>query len=105
MENEPGSRTFALSAAYDMLHVNIILPEDKEEMALTLNWKKKRLKKQDFMAFADKCDITENAAEKMMSKMCSLEDKFIAACEGSYLPQEYIEQTKQLISERIEILK
>lgn len=105
MENEPGSRAFALSAAYDMLPVNIILPEDKEEMALTLNGKRKRLKKQDFMAFADKCDITENAARKMISKICSLKDKFLVACEESYLPKDYIEQTKQLILARIEVLK
>ena len=104
METEPGSREFALSAAYDMLPVNIILPEDTEEMALTLNGKKKRLKKQDFMALADKCEITENAAEKMIYKMCSLKDKFLVACEESYLPEDYIEQTKLLISERIELL-
>lgn len=104
METEPGSREFVLSAAYDMLPVNIILPEDKEEMALTLNEKKKRLKKQDFMAFADKCEISETAAEKMIFKICSLKDKFMAACEESYLPKVYIEQTKQLISERIEKL-
>ena len=104
METEPGSREFALSAAYDMLPVNIILPEDTEEMALTLNGKKKRLKKQDFMALADKCEITENAAEKMISKMCSLKDRFMVACEESYLPEVYIEQTKLLISERIKIL-
>ena len=49
-------------------------------MALTLNGKKRRLKKRDFMSFASKCGIAENAAEKMLSKMCSLEDKFLCAC-------------------------
>ena len=80
-------------------------PEDKEEMALTLNGKKRRLKKRDFMSFASKCGIAENAAEKMLSKMCSLEDKLLCACEDSYLPEKYIEQTKQLITTRIAVLK
>ena len=104
MEEQPGNRRFQLSAAYDMLPVNVVLPEDQEEMALTLNGKKRRLKKQDFMAFAGKCDITEKAAEKMIAKTCSLKDKFFKACDESYLPEAYIEQTKQLIGDRIEVL-
>ena len=83
IESAAGSREYSLSAAYDMLPVNIVLLEDKEEMALTLNGKKRRLKKRDFMSFASKCGIAENAAEKMLSKMCSLEDKLLCACEDS----------------------
>lgn len=105
MEDTPGSRIFALSAAYDMLPVNVILPEDLEEMALTLNGKKRRLKKQDFMFFAGKCEISDKAAEKMISRICSLKDKFFKACDESYLPEKYIEITKQLIAERIDILE
>ena len=37
IENAPGSRVFGLSAAYDLLPVNVIVPEDREQMALTLN--------------------------------------------------------------------
>lgn len=105
IETEPASRTYCLSEAYDMLPVNVILPEDKEEMALTLNGKKKRLKKQDFMALASKCDITEKAALKMIKKICMLEDEFLQLCDESYLPTEYKAATKSLISERIKILK
>ena len=39
IENMPGSRIFQLSKAYDMLPVNVIMPEDKEQMALTINGK------------------------------------------------------------------
>lgn len=105
LEDAPGSRTFLLSDAYDMLPVNVILPEDLEEMALTLNGKKRRLKKADFLAFANKCDIAESAAEKMMAKICSLKEKFFEACDESYLPAEYKEQTKMLIEERIKTLQ
>lgn len=38
-ETEPGSRNFQLSKAYDMLPVNVIMPEDKEQLALTINGK------------------------------------------------------------------
>lgn len=105
IENESGSRKYYLSPAYDMLPVNIILPEDTEQMALTLNGKKKRLKKFDFLSFADKCDITQSAAEKMIKKICLLEGKFQEECDKSYLTDELKEKTRNLISERIEILK
>lgn len=102
METEPGNRRFRLSAAYDMLPVNVILPEDQEQMALTLNGKKKRLKRQDFFALAERCEITEKAAEKMIAAICAKKEKFLTACDESYLPEEYKELTKKLITERIE---
>ena len=43
-------------------------------------------------------EIKENAAEKMIAKMCTLKDKFMVACEESYLPEVYIEQTNLLHS-------
>ena len=39
-----------LSPAYDLVNTNLVNPTDIEEMALTLNGRKKKLKKQDFLA-------------------------------------------------------
>lgn len=105
IESEPGNRVYYLSAAYDMLPVNIVLPEDKEQLALTLSGKKRRIKKKDFLLFAEKCDITDLAAEKMIRRLCSFEQKFHEECDKSYLSDELKEKTKILISERIEILR
>ncbi len=104
IESEPGNRIFHLSPAYDLLPVNVVLPEDKEQMALTLNGKRSRLKKADFLAFAAKCDIPAAAAEKMIKKLCSMEQKFYKTCDASYLSADLKEQVKALISERIGIL-
>lgn len=105
IEESPGSRKFGLSPAYDMLPVNIILPEDKEQTALTLNGKKSNIKKEDFMAFAEKCSINKTASEKMIRKLCSLKTEFLRACDESYLSDEQKEKTKNLIAERIRILE
>ena len=43
-------------------------------------------------------EIKENAAEKMIAKMFTLKYKFMVACEESYLPEVYIEQTNLLHS-------
>ena len=103
-EGTPKDRTFALSEAYDMLPVNVVMPEDNEELALTLNGRKKKIKKADFMSFAQRCEITEPAACKIISKMCSLEQRFMEECEQSQLSDANKEKIKALIKERIKRL-
>ena len=75
-ETEPGNRRFQLSNAYDMLPVNVIMPEDKEQMALTINGKKRNIHKKEFKILAEVCDIPANAAEKMIEKLEKLLEPF-----------------------------
>lgn len=105
IESEPGNRRYHLSPAYDMLPVNVILPEDKEQMALTLNGKKSNLKRADFLIFSERCGMATEAAEKMIKKLCALEKKFYVACDASYLSQTLKKEVKDLIAKRIEIIK
>ena len=37
-----------LTPAYDLLSTKLVIPEDTEELALTLNGKKRKLKRSDF---------------------------------------------------------
>ena len=39
IETAPKSRIYELSPAYDMLPVNLAMPEDSDELALTMNGK------------------------------------------------------------------
>ena len=39
---------FTLSPAYDMVSTALVMPEDTEELALTLNGKKRKIKRSDF---------------------------------------------------------
>lgn len=50
-------RKFQLSKAYDMLPVNVIMPEDKEQLALTINGKKRNIHKKEFRKLAESCEI------------------------------------------------
>ena len=54
-----------LTPAYDLLATQILLPEDKEEVALTLNGKKAKLNKRDWFFFAENLGITEKTREKL----------------------------------------
>ena len=103
-ETEPGSRNFQLSKAYDMLPVNVIMPEDKEQLALTINGKKRNIHKKEFRILAESCGIPLNSAERMMKKVCSLKAKLFTQIEESCLSAEQKEQMEELISKRLDIL-
>ena len=103
-ETEPGSRSFRLSAAYDMLPVQIIMPEDKDQFALTLNGKKRNIRKKDFYTFAESCGIPKKAADHMITKLCSLTPKIILLVQDSYLPNDYKQQMIHFVRSRIELL-
>ena len=104
-ETEPANRKFRLSEAYDMLPVNVVMPEDKEQLALTINGKKRNIRKKEFYIFAEQCNISKITAKKIINKVCSSEAKFMEECDKSYLSDEYKELTKNLIKDRINTVK
>lgn len=104
-ETEPAGRVFRLSSAYDIIPVNIILPEDDEQLALTLNGKKRNILRGDFIKFAENCAISIKSANAMLDMLCSLKDTFITLCNNSYLPNQLKTKTKELIEQRTGIIE
>lgn len=100
METEYMSGEYFLSPAYDMLPVNIILPEDQEEFALSLNGKKNKISRKDFIAFAISIGLNEKIAENLIDKIVSMQDKYISYCMDSFLPSKLKEDLEKLIIER-----
>ena len=105
IETDESSNTFVLSPAYDLLPVNVIMPEDTEEFALALNGKKTHIRKKDFFVFAEECGISKASAEKMIAKIVSMKPKYIDMCNGSLLPYHLKERFAELIEQRCRFLK
>jgi serine/threonine-protein kinase HipA len=63
----PGGEV-AFSAAYDLLPTVLLLPEDTEETALTLNGKKRRLTRRDFVQFGSTLRLTEKQIENALNR-------------------------------------
>ena len=103
IEDSAGSQRYVLSEAYDLLPVNAILPEDIEQFALTMNGKKRNIRRKDFFAFADNADIPAAAAEKIISDVVSFEDAYVSMCRDSYLPDKLKATLTDLIIDRINI--
>ena len=96
----PGSRVFKLSAAYDMLPVNVILPSDKEQTALTVHGKKRNIRRKDFIS----CGISEKAAGNLMESVLRRKEKLEQICRQSQLSKIQREQVLTLMEERMKVL-
>ena len=102
IETAPESGSYVLSPAYDLLPVNVIMPEDKEEFALTMNGKKTNLRRNDFLVFAESAGIPGKAAESMIQKMVSSVSKWTVLCESSFLPPDMKQSLNELMQRRTE---
>ena len=72
---------------------------------MTINGKKQNIRRKDFMVFAKAMGITEKAAEKMIGKIVNLQEKYIAMCRDSYMPENLKVRMEQLIVQRMERLR
>lgn len=104
IETDEGSFQYILSPAYDLLPVNIIMPEDKEELALTMNGKKRNLQKIDFFVFAELCGISLKSAQNIINRLISLKEVFCSYTQNSFLPQELKKDMIELINKRTQNL-
>ena len=90
-----------LTPAYDLLNAVIINPNDDEELALTLNGRKKKLKKDDFLKAASSLGIELVVVERLIKKYRNLLPAFQAIIQNSFLTGEFKEKYIALLNERI----
>ena len=104
IEKNPGSREFMLSAAYDLLPVNVIMPADTEETALSLNGKRKNLRKNDFLALAANAGISQSVANKLIKSVVGKSDRYTELIKESYISDSMKDSFINLVRERCELL-
>lgn len=94
---ETGEETgeYIFSPAYDLLPVNAIMPSDKEELALTMNGKKANIDKNDFLKFADTCNISRATAKKLIQNLVKFTPELLKMCDESLLPMDLKERLKK----------
>lgn len=92
---------WGLTPAYDLLNVTLVNPKDDEELALTLNARKKRIKKADFVKAMETSGIAPKVFENMVSKYHKLLPKFNEVIDMSFLDDEDKEMYKQSIASRL----
>ena len=104
VETVQGNGNYELSRAYDLLPVNVILTDDTEQFALTMNGKKNKLKRHDFEEFATTCGISPKVAFNLINKVVQKHEEYIALCRISLMPKQMKVDFEKLLEERIKIL-
>lgn len=102
---EPADGAIRLTPAYDLLNASIINPKDDEELALTLNGRKKKLNRVDFIKAAEAIGIDEITVNKLIAKYTKQVPAMVQLIKDSFLNEELKEAYIALIKERIERLR
>ena len=89
-----------LAPAYDLLSTKLVIPQDNEELALTLNGKKRKLKKVDFDSLLKTMKVDDKAIENVYDKFRKVIPEWLLFIDSSFLPDEMKEQYKTLIQEK-----
>lgn len=79
---------YMLTPAYDLLSTALAMPEDDEELALTLNGKKKRIKREDFENAMRDSGMDEKAITNLFSRFSKAIPKWHELINASFLPAD-----------------
>ena len=95
---------YSLTPAYDMLSIALVMPEDTEELALTLNGKKRKLRRSDFVVAMAKSGLESKVIDNIFAKFLRSESKWQEFIGISFLPPAMKTDYKHLLSEKLAAL-
>ena len=99
---EPGK--YVLTPAYDMLSTALVMPEDTEELALTLNGKKRKIKKVDFVTSMQASGLEDKVINNIFAKFAKAKERWFEFIDLSFLPDAMKEMFKEIISDKLSLL-
>lgn len=102
---QPNAGEYRLAPAYDLLNVAIVNPKDTEELALTLNGKKRKLTRHDFETAMLSSGLNEKVVSNIFRKFLRIYPQWEATIRNSFLPADLQEAYWQLIQQRILIIQ
>ncbi len=91
-----------LSPAYDLVNTALVNPADKEELALNLNGKKKKIKRHDFEVAMNTLGLDKKQRHNIFSKMTAAMPAWESMIAASFLTEDYKEAYASLVKARIE---
>jgi serine/threonine-protein kinase HipA len=92
--------SIVLTPAYDLVATKLVMPEDMEETALTINGKKRNLTSKDFKEYAISLAINEKTVQNSLEKIQSLIPLWLEFINRSFLTSQLKDSYKQLIGRR-----
>lgn len=95
---------YSLTPGYDMLSTALLMPEDTEELALTLNGKRRKIKRSDFEVAMNSCSLEKKIIDNLFSKFTKVAEKWLEFIDISFLPKEMKQQYKLIITRKLDLL-
>jgi len=77
---------WVISPAYDLLNVGLVLPEDNEETALTIEGRKRKLTRKNFISLGESYKLNERQIENAFKLVC--DQNYAGIIENSFLSRE-----------------
>lgn len=94
--------SYMLTPAYDLLSTSMVMPKDDEELALTLNGKKKKIKREDFEKAMRDSGMEDKAIANVFIKFSKALPKWEDVIKESFLPMEKQAELQSLINRMAE---
>lgn len=91
---------YMLTPAYDLLSTAIVMPEDTEELALTLNGKKRKIGRSDFVTAMQASGISDKVIGNIAKKFRASMGGWLELIDESFLPEPTKKAYKRLILRR-----
>ena len=89
-----------LAPAYDLLNASIINPEDIEELALNLDGKKRKLKRENFEHLGKVLELTNKQILGVFNRLTKNKHTAIKWIDQSFLSQKMKSAYKELLKKR-----
>ena len=84
----PSADQWQLTPAYDLVSTALVIAEDKDETALTVNGKKSRLTRVDWLSLAEKLGVAPKVFDNLIGRLRGAWLEVESLCRASFLPLE-----------------
>jgi serine/threonine-protein kinase HipA len=102
LEKQEGE--FSLSPSYDLVSTMLVIKNEPEQMALTLNGRRNKISRKDFVAFASNLSLTEKQVENSFLLYSEKLNSALWWIENSFLPKEQKTILNKTVTDRINFL-
>lgn len=97
----PDADGYQLTPAYDLLSTALVLPEDTEELALTLCGRKRKLSRHNFIEAMQESGLSEKVCNNIFRKFERCAHKWYDFIRTSFIPADMQERYIRLIASRM----
>lgn len=93
-----------LAPAYDLLSTSLVMPQDTEDLALTLNGRKRKITRADFISAMQTSGLEEKVITNLLKKFHRAASRWYEWIDASFLPDDMAKRYKATIAARLQRL-